>query len=249
VFFHFFVMTTPDCPISGETSLEAVPVVPASAPAEPVASPPHVPPETAAAPGKADLRALLETLAARYPAFRDVLPLAIGIDKQLLQQAEALGVSKKQLRVALALHTRSTRYLKALSKATQRFDLNGQEAEALTEEHRQYAAGVLHERQKRHMAERRAREGKTTENNRPRSPKREGDAKKPESEHAAKPASDKKEKNQKPAAPRKTPPPARKTKQADAGAKAEARTAAEEKSAVMPMAEKLALLAEKFARH
>jgi ProP effector len=240
--FHFFAMTAPDHPIFGEASPEVAPVSPASVPVESVAS--HAPPG-AATPGKVNLRALLETLAARYPAFRDVLPLTIGIDKQLLQQAEALGVSKKQLRLALALHTRSTRYLKVLTKATRRFDLNGQEAEVLSEEHRQYAAEMLHERQKHHVAERRAREGKTTENNRSHPPKREGNEKKPVPGHKAETAPDKEGKPQKPTTLKKTSPPAHKTKQTGSSTK----TAAEEKSTVMPMAEKLALLAEKFARH
>ncbi|MDR1647114.1 MAG: ProQ/FINO family protein [Zoogloeaceae bacterium] len=239
-------MTSPDRLLSGAVSLEAAPVVLALASAESVSS---VPTETEAVPEKVTPRVLLETLAARYPAFRDVLPLAIGIDKQLLQQSEELGVSKRRLRIALAQHIRSTRYLKALARATHRYDLNGQEVEILTDEHRQYAAETLRERQKHHAAERRTREGceSKVENNRPRSPKREGGAKRPERKAEAAPdkGETRKREPQKPASSKAVPPPARKTKPDNAGAK----NIAEEKPDATPMAEKLALLAEKFARH
>lgn len=99
-------------------------------------------------------RALLKELQLAYPAFRDCLPLAIGIDKQLLQRQPEL--SRKTLRIALGQHTNSLRYLKTVEKATNRFDLDGQPGEAITEEHRVRAATLLRERFKKEADQRKA---------------------------------------------------------------------------------------------
>ena len=47
-------------------------------------------------------RALIKQLQVQHPVFRDALPLAIGIDKQIL--ARQPDVDRKTLRVALGLH-------------------------------------------------------------------------------------------------------------------------------------------------
>jgi ProP effector len=99
-------------------------------------------------------RALLKDLQQRYPAFRDCLPLAIGIDKQLLERQAELP--RKLLRIALGQHTNSLRYLKILEKSTHRYDLDGQQGDALTDEHRKHAATVLRERFKKEADARRA---------------------------------------------------------------------------------------------
>lgn len=99
-------------------------------------------------------RALLKKLQQDFPSFRDCLPLAIGIDKQLI--ARQPDLPRKVLRIALGQHTNSLRYLKALEKATHRFDLDGQPAEALTDEHRKHAATVLRERFKKEADQRKA---------------------------------------------------------------------------------------------
>lgn len=101
-------------------------------------------------------RALLKSLQEQYPAFRDSLPLAIGIDKALLERTP--GLEKKVLRIALSLHTHSMRYLRAMEKATQRFDLDGNAVGEVTEEHRKHAAETIRERLKKQAEERRAQE-------------------------------------------------------------------------------------------
>lgn len=99
-------------------------------------------------------RALLKKLQQDFPSFRDCLPLAIGIDKQLIAQQPDLP--RKLLRIALGQHTNSLRYLKSLEKATHRFSLDGQPSEALTDEHRKHAATSLRERFKKEADQRRA---------------------------------------------------------------------------------------------
>lgn len=99
-------------------------------------------------------RTLLKSLQEEFPAFRDCLPLAIGIDKQLL--ARRPDLDRKILRIALGMHTNSLRYIKVMAKtaATTRFDLDGNAADALTDEHRKHAVETLRERSKKE-AERR----------------------------------------------------------------------------------------------
>lgn len=101
-------------------------------------------------------RALLKDLESRFEVFREVTPLAIGIDKQVI--AALPEVEKKFLRIALRNHTISTRYLKAMEKATVRRNLDGSEAGEITEEMRQHAAGLLRERFKKNAEQKRAHE-------------------------------------------------------------------------------------------
>ena len=102
----------------------------------------------------AQARNLLVELRQRFPAFGQCLPLAIGIDKLLL--AEMPELSRKTLRVALNMHTNSSRYLKAMATATQRFDLAGVAAADVSEEHRSRAADMLKERFKKEREQRNA---------------------------------------------------------------------------------------------
>jgi len=99
-------------------------------------------------------RALIKTLQENYTVFRDCLPLAIGIDKQLLVRQPELN--RKTMRIALGLHTNSLRYLKSMEKATRRFDLDGNAGEEVTEEHRAHAAEVLKERFRKDAERRKA---------------------------------------------------------------------------------------------
>lgn len=99
-------------------------------------------------------RALLKELQETFPAFRDCLPLAIGIDKQLI--AKLPEVDRKTLRIALGLHTNSTRYLKAMSKATARVDLDGNAAGEVPEAHRTHAEETLRERFRKEAEQRKA---------------------------------------------------------------------------------------------
>ncbi len=98
--------------------------------------------------------ALLQHLRKDFPVFHDCLPLAIGIDKQIL--ARLPETDRKVLRVALAMHTKSSNYLRRLSKAKTRFNLDGSAAEDLNQSHQAYASTVLNERAKRNEANQQA---------------------------------------------------------------------------------------------
>jgi ProP effector len=105
---------------------------------------------TAAAPAANpvhEARKLLKTLQERFIVFREHRPLAIGVDKQIIAQTP--DVNRKVLRIALGLHTRSVPYLKAMEKATVRFDLDGNAAGEVPAEHRKHAAEMLRERFKK----------------------------------------------------------------------------------------------------
>lgn len=88
--------------------------------------------------------ALLATLAATYPVFRECQPLAIGIHKALRQRMPE--VADTQLRLALRRHVTSTKYLKAVANGTQRYDLDGQPAGEIAPAHREDALASLKER-------------------------------------------------------------------------------------------------------
>ncbi|MES2073445.1 MAG: ProQ/FinO family protein [Pseudomonadota bacterium] len=112
--------------------------------------------ETSTAPSPVHLaRALLKQLQSDFVAFRDTLPLAIGIDKQILAKLPELD--RKILRIALGLHTKSPRYMHVMAKATARFDLEGNQGEAVTDEHRNHAVLMLKERAKKEAEVRKAR--------------------------------------------------------------------------------------------
>ncbi len=100
--------------------------------------------------------ATLDKLAETYAVFRDCKPLALGIHKVLLERQPELG--KDAIRKALHIHTASTRYLKALSNADQRFDLDGQPAGEVTTEQRDQATTEVRERIKKSNEKRKAEE-------------------------------------------------------------------------------------------
>ncbi len=91
-----------------------------------------------------DARALLKKWREQHAAFRDCLPLVIGIDKQL--QALHPEVERKVLRMALRYHTQSVRYLKAMTEAAVRCTLDGSPAADIEQEHRDHASEQLRER-------------------------------------------------------------------------------------------------------
>jgi ProP effector len=111
----------------------------------------------AAAPAAAPVqsaRALLKQLQHDFPAFRNCLPLAIGIDKQLLARLPKLD--RKTMRAALGIHTGSLRYLKAMEKATVRYDLDGTAGAEVTDVHRTHAKEVLQQRFKKEAERKKA---------------------------------------------------------------------------------------------
>ena len=99
-------------------------------------------------------RALLKQLQQAFPAFRDCLPLAIGIDKQLL--ARMPGLDRKTMRAALGIHTGSMRYLRAMEKAKLRYNLDGSPGAEVTDTHRQHAKEQLQERFKKEAERKKA---------------------------------------------------------------------------------------------
>jgi ProP effector len=108
----------------------------------------------ASAPVAMSARSLLKQLQQQFPAFRNCLPLAIGIDKQLL--ARVPDLDRKTMRAALGIHTGSLRYLRAMEKATVRYDLDGAAGAAVTDTHRQHAKEVLQQRFKKEAERKKA---------------------------------------------------------------------------------------------
>lgn len=112
--------------------------------------------ETTEKPGKPGRRdTVLDSLVANYQVFRDATPLAIGIHKVLRERMPEL--SREQISRALKIHTASTRYLKSLSNAEHRLDLDGNPAGEITPEQREAAMLLVKERIKK-AAERRKAE-------------------------------------------------------------------------------------------
>ena len=112
-------------------------VEPAEMPSQAVA------PSVAAAPqlSPADTAALLKEL---FPALFGGAPRPLKLRIQADIQARAPGrFSKQSLSGFFRRHTGSTSYLMALSRATQRFDLDGAPAGELSAEHRQLATEEL----------------------------------------------------------------------------------------------------------
>jgi ProP effector len=87
---------------------------------------------------------VLTTLTTTFKTFGECQPLAIGIHKAIKERLTC--VDPEQLRVALRIHTASTRYLKALSQSKFRFDLDGMPLGEVTAEQRQQALDTLRDR-------------------------------------------------------------------------------------------------------
>ena len=120
---------------------------------------------TTPTPPAQEARNLLKSLQDKFQVFRDYMPLAIGIDKQLL--AQEVDLNRKILRLALGMHTNSFRYLKAMEKADQRFNLDGTPGGEVPEEHRKHASDILRERFRKEAERRKAeREAEAAEKQR-----------------------------------------------------------------------------------
>jgi len=88
-------------------------------------------------------RSLLKQFQQQFPAFRDCLPLAIGIDKQILARMPELD--RKTMRTALGIHTGSLRY-----------DLDGTAGAEVTDTHRSHAKETLQQRFKKEAERKKA---------------------------------------------------------------------------------------------
>ena len=87
----------------------------------------------------------LTWLAATYPAVfsADVKPLALGTGKSVWPAAKAAGINRAAFNAAMKFRTASTRYLDALSRdGAQRFDLEGNAIEPVSDEHRARAIEI-----------------------------------------------------------------------------------------------------------
>jgi ProP effector len=124
--------------------------------ADPVDTPPPAEPAVAtpAAANAQSARSLLKQFQKDFPAFRDCLPLAIGIDKQILARMPELD--RKTMRTALGIHTGSLRYLRAMEKATVRFDLDGTAGAEVTDTPRTHAKETLQQRFKKEAERKKA---------------------------------------------------------------------------------------------
>lgn len=91
-----------------------------------------------------DARALLQRLQAEFAVFRDCKPLALRIDAAIRERMPELD--RKTLRSAMHTHTASTRYLKAVERSAQRFNLDGEPAGEITDDQRSHASATLKER-------------------------------------------------------------------------------------------------------
>jgi len=134
---------------SMNTSLTPQATVPDTATATAAATTPATPAAPALTP-----RTLLKQLQTQFPAFRDFLPLSIGIDKQILALMPELD--RKTMRTALGIHTGSLRYLKVMEKAKLRHDLDGTAGAEVTDTHRAHATQVLQERFKKEAERKKA---------------------------------------------------------------------------------------------
>lgn len=92
---------------------------------------------------------LLEQLASLYPALfgAQFRPLKRGIFQDL-QAAHPGQFAKDDLKLALGIHTRSTRYLQCMASGDKRHDLQGQPVEAVAPEHVFQALTELYRRRK-----------------------------------------------------------------------------------------------------
>ena len=135
---------------SAAPDLAAALVIPAAPAPEAIdATPPNRETEVVAAPAPAalpslDPAAVAALLRQHFPALFSGQAKPIKLHIQADIQARAPGLfSKRSLSAFLHRHTGSTSYLMALSRAAHRFDLDGQPAGELTDEHREVAAQEL----------------------------------------------------------------------------------------------------------
>ncbi len=103
----------------------------------------------ASAPQPRRTHPLLEQLAGWYPHLfgAQFLPLKRGIFHDLMA-AHGDAIDKDALKLALSIHTRSTRYLNAVAQGLKRHDLQGQAVEDMAPEHVHHALLEVFRRRK-----------------------------------------------------------------------------------------------------
>jgi hypothetical protein len=98
-----------------------------------------------------DVRPVLDRLARFHPQLFGArfLPLKLGVFEDLMA-AHPDAFSKQELKAALGVHARSTRYLEAVATGTQRHDLEGKPVEDIAPDHVHHAImEVFRRRQQR----------------------------------------------------------------------------------------------------
>lgn len=101
-----------------------------------------------------DVRPVLDRLAQFHPALFGArfLPLKLGVFEDLMA-AHPDAFTKQELKAALGVHARSTRYLEAVATGSQRHDLEGRPVEDIAPEHVHHAImEVFRRRQQRAKA-------------------------------------------------------------------------------------------------
>lgn len=128
-------------PAGAEGSTSAAPAAPDTGAAKAPRGPRPIPPT-------------LEKLAALYPQLFGAvfLPLKRGIFQDLLA-AHPDDFERDALKLALGIHTRSTRYLQCVAAGQQRHDLQGQPVEAMAPEHIHQALVEVHRRRQGRSSE------------------------------------------------------------------------------------------------
>jgi sRNA-binding protein len=125
---------------------EPVSTSPADAPDALIAATQEVAPAAPVPAGKEPMSpaACAQELKQRFPALFSGAPKPLKLRIQVDIQQRAPGVfTKNALSAFFRRHTGSTSYLMAVSKAPHRFDLDGQPAGEITDEHRQVALDEL----------------------------------------------------------------------------------------------------------
>jgi sRNA-binding protein len=109
----------------------------------------------AAASADASFADTARRLAEQFPALfgGPAQPFKLRIQNDIQERAPG-AFSKQALSAFFRRHTHSTAYLQAVAKGTQRFDLDGQPAGELSDEHRQLAVDELARRKARHQERR-----------------------------------------------------------------------------------------------
>ena len=116
---------------------------------DPVSAPEQAPSPKPAPRGPQRTHPALEQLAALYPHLFGAVfrPLKRGIFQDLLE-AHPEQFERESLKVALGIHTRSTRYLQSVAAGEKRTDLQGQPVEAMAPEHVHHALLEVYRRRK-----------------------------------------------------------------------------------------------------
>ncbi len=98
-------------------------------------------PQAEAVSAKAANQAAYKTLCKRFAVLREKKPLAIGILQQL--DSAQTGFSKTRLRHIMRFHVHNKLYLESVAKGGVRYNLDGSESEAISEEALNYSKECL----------------------------------------------------------------------------------------------------------